>query len=170
MPDSERSLRRFAAILNEIIEITQLSEWDIGMAAGRSRSQVNQWINGNHLPKPDALVAFTDTLEADYQGPGRRLGNLPNELLAAAGYGRLRRYGETPPVAETPARGFVVDLGDKNERILWEGLDLPRRGKEVLVAVLRAVKSPEGSDAVNQTFDEARAESCQDQTENRRGA
>jgi len=165
VPDSERSLRRFAAILNEIIEITQLSEWDIGLAAGRSRSQVNQWINGNHLPKPEALVAFTDMLEADYQGPGRRLGTLPNDLLAAAGYGRLRCYGEPPP-AETPAHGFVVDLGDPNERLLWEGLDLPRRGKEVMVSVLRAVKSPEGNNAVNRTFDAAR----QDQAENRRGA
>lgn len=169
VPDSAKNPERFAIILNEIIRITRLTEDEIGEVVGRHRSQINQWKLGHHLPRgAEVLIPFTDMLEADYQGPGRRLGTLPRDLLIAAGYGAFVTRGETPAAAETPARGFVVDLGDENERILW-GLKAPRRVKEVMVAFWRMVKLPAGENAINSTFDEARQDR-QNRHETRRRA
>jgi hypothetical protein len=161
VPDSEKDPQRFAAILGEIIRITQLTEDEIGESCGdggRSRSQVNQWRHGNHLPRGvEVLRPLTDKLESGYQGPDRRLGTLPNDLLIAAGYREFIRGS----AAETPARGFVVDLGDENERILWS-LRASRRVKEVMVAFWRMVNTPPGENAVNTTFDEARRDRMED--------
>lgn len=151
VPDSERNQARFTELLKEIMKRAALDEYDVGRMAGRHRSQVNQWINGNSIPKVQALRQLTDMLRAKYQG----LGTLPTQLMIAAGYREYAGSGEAA-AAETPACGFVVDLGDENERLLWEGLKLERRLKEVLIAFLRMIKSTSGKNAINSTFDEAR--------------
>jgi len=156
VPDSERNEQRFADLLNEVIDRTHLTEHDIGHITGRSRSQVNQWRHGNHLPKVEALLPLTDLLRTKYQG----LGTLPTELLIAAGYRAFATRGQTA-AAETPARGFVIDLADENERILWS-LRASRRVKEVMVAFWRMVNTPPGENAVNTTFDEARRDRMED--------
>ena len=90
---------------------------------------------------------------------------LPTELLIAAGYGNFAHYGETPAAAETPACGFVVDLTDENERILFK-LKTSRRVKETMVALWRLINTRAGQAAIDETFDEAR----QDRQEMRRRA
>ena len=147
MPDSERNPERFADLLNQVIESAHLTEHDIGAAAGRSRSQVNQWRHGNHLPEYPALRKLTDFLAAEYEG----LGTLPAELLVAAGYGELAAHAET---VATPARGFCVDLGDENERLLWK-LEAPRRTREAMVALWRLIRAPGAADDLDRRLDEA---------------
>lgn len=147
MPDSERNPERFADLLNEVIERTHLTEHEIGDAADRSRTQVNQWRHGNHLPKITALRPFTDMLREQYPG----LGPLPDELLTAAGYSEfIRRREDTT----TPAQGFCVDLTDENERLLWK-LKATRRVKETMVVIWRAIRAPGGADDLDRRLDEA---------------
>ena len=148
MPESERNAERFADLLNEIMENAHLTEDDIAAAAGRSRSQVNQWRHGNHLPKVEALLPLTDFLTAEYE----TLGTLPAELLTAAGYGKFARHTED---AATPARGFCVDLDDENERLLWK-LDDTRRVREAMVALWRLIRAPGAADDLNRRLDEGR--------------
>jgi transcriptional regulator with XRE-family HTH domain len=148
--DTEYNPERFACLLRDIMGHARLSEEDIGRLARRHRSQVNQWLHGRHRPGYDAAVILTTTLRQRYPGLGTR----PAELLAAAGYDEPSTAKDSTPIG---AGGGFVDLGDPNERLLWQ-LDAPEDLRRVLVAFFRTLTSPEGVAAVRRSYSDGDAE------------
>lgn len=108
--------RRFAALLRDIQEHTGLSQESIGDLAGANRSTVNRWMRGKQQPQYLHVSRLTGRLRREHP----ELGDLPGELLAAAGYGE-----SAVPDDESRLPG-LPDLTAEERRIVLGYLEVRR--------------------------------------------
>jgi|ERR1039458_5889505 transcriptional regulator with XRE-family HTH domain len=114
--------RRFATLLRDIQEHAGLSQESIGNLAGANRSTVNRWMRGKQQPQYLHVSRLTGRLRREHPD----LGDLPRELLAAAGYGE-----SVTPEDESRFPGRAPDLSREEMQIVLAyraGRDAERRG------------------------------------------
>jgi transcriptional regulator with XRE-family HTH domain len=108
--------RRFATLLRDIQEHAGLSQESIGNLAGANRSTVNRWMRGKQQPQYLHVSRLTGRLRREHP----ELGDLPGDLLAAAG------YGAPGPDDESRFPGLPPDLSREERQIVLAYIEVRR--------------------------------------------
>lgn len=95
----------FGQTLSQICEAADLNQADLARLSGKAQSTVSRWTNSRNQPNYEAIKRLTDSLKRDYP----RLGNLPDRLMVAAGYGAP---SASPPPPSPPDGDAAEDVFD----------------------------------------------------------
>lgn len=109
--------RRFAGLLRDIQEHAGLSQESIGDLAGANRSTVNRWMRGKQQPQYLHVSRLAGRLRREHP----ELGDLPGELVAAAGYGESQVVDDEPQFPGLPS-----DLSREERRIVLDYIEVRR--------------------------------------------
>ena len=101
-PTSGWNRELFAQTIAAIQKETGLSQADLGMLAGRARTQINRWTRAENQPAYDAVSRLAAAITARFPD----LRDIAEQLMSAAGYG-----GEVPaPEPTTVPEPVVVEI------------------------------------------------------------
>jgi transcriptional regulator with XRE-family HTH domain len=95
----------FGQILGQVCDVADLSQADLARITGKSQSTVSRWTRSQNQPNYDALKRLVTSLRRTHP----HLGDLPRQLMVAAGYGGEPAPTATPATA-VPAGKTLADL------------------------------------------------------------
>lgn len=100
---------RWREVLTQVMDAAKLGQADLVKLSGIAQATASRWVAGASQPGHRAVRRLVDNLAARYP----ELGDLPAQLLAAAGYGE----GYIPDPAGTPWEQAVASVRRKASAI-----------------------------------------------------